>query len=165
MKFSKWKYPAFYLSAVGIANIGGWIYLLAINLMVFDKTGSALAVAGLYMIKPFAHMLMGFWSGSVIDRVATKHLMIVIDVVRASLILLIPFLDSLWSIYALVLFIQMASVMFEPASFTYMTLLLPEHNRKRFNALLSFVHSGAFIMGPALAGYYLWWALSKWRCL
>ena len=79
MKFSKWKYPAFYLSAVGIANIGGWIYLLAINLMVFNKTGSALAVSGLYMIKPFAHLLMGFWSGSVIDRVSTKHLMIVLD--------------------------------------------------------------------------------------
>ncbi|MET1032260.1 MFS transporter [Domibacillus tundrae] len=152
MKFSNWKYPAFYLSAVGIANIGGWVYLLAINLMVFNKTGSALAVSGLYMIKPFAHLLMGFWSGSVIDRVSTKHLMIVLDIVRASLILLIPFLDSLWSIYTIVLLIQMAGARFGPASFTYMTLLLPEDGRKRFNAMLSFVHSGAFILGPAFAG-------------
>lgn len=157
MKFSNWKYPALYLSSVGIANIGGWIYLLAINLMVFNKTGSALAVAGLYMIKPFAHMLVGFWSGSVIDRVSTKHLMIVLDGVRASLILLLPFLDSLWSIYAVVLLIQMAGAMFEPSSFTYMTLLLPEHERKRFNAMMSFVHSGAFILGPAFAGILFMW--------
>lgn len=161
MKFSKWKYPAFYLSAVGIANIGGWIYLLAINLMVFNKTGSPLAVAGLYMIKPFAHLLMGFWSGSVIDRVSTKHLMIVLDIVRASLILLIPFLDSLWSIYTIVLLIQMAGAMFGPASFTYMTLLLPEDGRKRFNAMLSFVHSGAFILGPAFAGILFMWGSTE----
>ena len=161
MKFSKWKYPAFYLSAVGIANIGGWIYLLAINLMVFNMTGSALAVAGLYMIKPFAHLLMGFWSGSVIDRVSTKHLMIVLDGVRASLILLIPFLDSLWTIYTIVLLIQMAGAMFGPASFTYMTLLLPEDGRKRFNAMLSFVHSGAFILGPALAGILFMWGSTE----
>ena len=152
MILSKWKFPVYYLSAVGIANIGQWIYLLAINLMVFEMTGSAFAVAGLYMIKPFARMFVGLWAGSVIDRSSTKNLMIFLDVIRALLIVSIPFLDSIWVIYTLVLFIQMAGAMFEPASFTYMTLLLPEHNRKRFNALLSFVHSGAFITGPALAG-------------
>lgn len=152
MKLSKWKYPSYYLSAVGIANIGQWVYLLSINLIVLEMTGSALAVAGLYMIKPFARMFVGLWAGSVIDRSSTKHLMIFLDVIRAILIISIPFLDSIWIIYTLVLFIQMASAMFDPASFTYMTLLLPEHSRKRFNALLSFVHSGAFIMGPALAG-------------
>lgn len=152
MKLSKWKFNAYYLSAVGIANIGGWVYLLTINLMIFERTGSALAVAVLYMIKPFAHMLMGFWSGSVIDRVSTKNLMIDLDVVRASLILFIPFLDATWAIYAVVMIIQMAGAMFEPASFTYMTLQLPDDERKRFNAKLSFVHSGSFILGPALAG-------------
>ncbi|MGE6490032.1 MFS transporter [Paenisporosarcina sp. NPDC076898] len=152
MELCKWKYNAYYLSAVGIANIGGWIYLLAINLMIFERTGSAAAVAVLYMIKPFAFMLMGFWAGSVIDRVSTKNLMIVLDVVRASLILFIPFLDSIWTIYAVVMIIQMAGAMFGPASFTYMTMLLPEVERKQFNAKLSFVHSGAFILGPAIAG-------------
>lgn len=40
MNLLKWKFPALYLSAVGIANIGGWIYLLALNLIIFDRTGS-----------------------------------------------------------------------------------------------------------------------------
>ncbi|MET0785509.1 MAG: MFS transporter, partial [Paenisporosarcina sp.] len=118
-----------YLSAVGIANIGGWVYLLAVNLLVFERTGSALAVAGLYMIKPFAHMMVGSWAGSVIDRVSTKHLMIFLDIVRALLVLSIAFIDSIWMIYIFVLFIQMASAMFDHASFAYMTRLLPEHAR------------------------------------
>lgn len=152
MNTSKWKFPFLYLNAVGIANVGGWIYLLAINLIIFDKTGSALAVAALYMIRPFASILTGLWAGSVIDRVSTKHLMITLDVIRAILILLIPMVESIWIIYTLVLFIQVAGAIFEPASFTYMTLLLPEQDRNRFNALLSFVHSGAFIIGPLVAG-------------
>lgn len=152
MKESKWKFPMLYLISVGIANTGQWIYLLAINLMILEMTGSPMAVAALYMIKPFAHIVVGFWAGSLIDRVSTKKLMIYLDSVRALFIVLIPFLDSIWVIYALVFFIQMAGAIFDPASFKYMTLLLPEASRKRFNALLSFVHSGAFVLGPAFAG-------------
>lgn len=146
------KVLATYLSAVGIANVGGWIYLLTVNLLVFERTGSAFAVAGLYMIKPFAYMLVGSWAGSVIDRTSTKHLMIFLDMARAFLVLTIAFIDSIWIIYVFVLFIQMAGATFEHASFSYMTRLLPEHARLKFNALLSFVHSGAFVLGPALAG-------------
>ncbi|SEM69813.1 Major Facilitator Superfamily protein [Paenisporosarcina quisquiliarum] len=146
------KFPIIYLFTVGIANIGGWIYLLAINLMVLEETGSALAVSALYIIKPITQLLVGPWAGSVIDRVSTKHMMVTLDVIRAMLILFIPFSDSILIIYILVFFIQMAGAIFEPASFTYMTLLLPENIRNRFNAILSFVHSGAFVTGPLIAG-------------
>ena len=152
MNTFNWKFPFIYLCSVGIANIGGWIYLLAINLMVLEKTGSALAVAALYIIKPITQLLTGPWAGSLIDRVSTKHIMVCLDVIRAILIFFIPFSDSILVIYILVFFIQMAGAIFAPASFTYMTLLLPEHIRHRFNALLSFVHSGAFVTGPLIAG-------------
>ena len=152
MSLFKWKFPIIYLCSVGIANIGGWIYLLAINLMVLEITGSALAVAALYIIKPITQLLVGPWAGSLIDRVSTKHIMVCLDVIRAILIFFIPFSDSIVFIYILVFFIQMAGAIFEPASFTYMTLLLPENIRHRFNAILSFVHSGAFVTGPLIAG-------------
>lgn len=152
MNSFKWKFPIIYLCSVGIANIGGWIYLLAINLMVLEITGSALAVAALYIIKPITQLLVGPWAGSLIDRVSTKHIMVCLDVIRALLIFFIPFSDSILFIYILVFFIQMAGAIFEPASFMYMTLLLPENIRHRFNAILSFVHSGAFVTGPLIAG-------------
>lgn len=146
------KIRTLYLGVVGLANIGGWIYLLALNLIILDKTGSVLAVTGLYIIKPLASMLTGPWAGSLIDRVSTKHFMIFLDVIRAILVGSLLFVDSLWVIYLLVLFIQMAGAMFETSSFTYMTLLLPEEDRNKFNAVLTFVHSGAFVTGPFLAG-------------
>ena len=152
MNSFSWRFPILYLSSVGIANIGGWIYLLAINLMVLEITESAFAVAALYIIKPITQLIVGSWAGSIIDRVSTKHTMMYMDVLRAILVLFIPFSDSILFIYLIVFFIQLAGAIFEPASFTYMTLLLPESIRHRFNAILSFVHSGAFVTGPLVAG-------------
>ena len=147
-----WKKPAIYLTSVGIANIGGWIYLLALNLLVLERTGSILAVAGLYIIKPFASLLTSLWAGSIIDRVSTKYVMITLECVRAFLVCLLLVVDSIFIIYLIVLFIQVASVIFDTSAFTYMTKLISVNRRKRFNAIYSFIQSGAFITGPLVAG-------------
>ena len=148
----EWREPAVLLTGIGIANFGAWMYLIALNLIVLDMTGSALAVAGLYIVKPLATLLTNFWSGSVIDRANQRNLMITLDILRAVLIACLPFASTLWLIYVLVLLINMAGSMFEPASMTYITKLIPEKNRQRFNAFRSLIDSGAFLIGPAVAG-------------
>lgn len=151
-KDKEWREPAVLLTGIGIANFGAWVYLIALNLIVLDMTGSALAVAGLYIVKPAATLLTNFWSGSVIDRVNQRNLMITLDLLRAVLIACLPFASTLWLIYVFVLLINMAGSMFEPASMTYITKLIPEKNRQRFNAVRSLIDSGAFLIGPAVAG-------------
>ncbi|MBU9673328.1 MFS transporter [Planococcus sp. CP5-4] len=151
-KDNEWREVAMLLTGIGIANFGGWVYLIALNLIVLDMTGSALAVAGLYIVKPAATLLTNFWAGSVIDRTNQRNLMIVLDVLRALLITCLPFASSLWLIYAFVLLINMAGSMFEPASMSYITKLIPVKNRQRFNAFRSLIDSGAFLIGPAVAG-------------
>ena len=93
-----WKYPSILLLGIGVANIGAWVYLLALNLIVFDITGSPLAVAALYMLIPLATLVTNFWSGSMIDRLNTRNMMIVLDVFRAICIFLLPWLldISIW---------------------------------------------------------------------
>lgn len=80
---------------------GNWVYLIALNILVLDMTGSAAAVAGIYIVGPIARMLTNFWAGSIIDRVNKRKLMVLADVLRGSLILLVPFLDSLWIVYSI----------------------------------------------------------------
>lgn len=151
-KDKEWREPAVLLTGIGIANFGAWVYLIALNLIVLDMTGSALAVAGLYIVKPAATLLTNFWSGNVIDRVDQRNLIITLDLLRAVLIACLPFASTLWLIYVFVLLINMAGSMFEPASMTYITKLIPEKNRQRFNAFRSLIDSGAFLIGPAVAG-------------
>ncbi|HDR8435144.1 TPA: MFS transporter [Bacillus cereus] len=150
-----WKYPLLLLSAVGIANLGAWIYLIALNVLVYNMGDSALAVAALYVIKPLATLFTNAWSGSMIDRLNKRKLMIHLDIYRALFIAILPLLPSLWIVYVFVFFISMASAIYEPTAMTYMTKLIPVEQRQRFNSLRSLIGSGAFLIGPAIAGVLL----------
>ncbi|MFC9446437.1 MFS transporter [Bacillus cereus] len=150
-----WKYPLLLLSGVGIANLGAWIYLIALNVLVYNMGGSALAVATLYVIKPLATLFTNAWSGSMIDRLNKRKLMIHLDIYRALLIAILPFLPSLWIVYVFVFFISMANAIYEPTATTYMTKLIPVEQRQRFNSLRSLIGSGASLIGPAIAGVLL----------
>ncbi len=148
-----WKYPSILLGGVGVSTIGAWVYFIALNVIVFTMTGSALAVAGLYIIKPLATLFTNIWAGSMIDRLNKKYLMFTLDIIRAVLIACLAFYSfSLLMIYLFVFFINMATSIYHPTSTTYITKLIPPVQRQRFNALRSFIDSGAFFIGPAIAG-------------
>lgn len=143
------------LGAIGIANIGEWIYMIALHLLIFQETGSVLAVTAVYMLRPAAALLTNSWSGSLIDRLNQRKVMICLDISRAILLASIPFAlfsGHLFILYVIVFLIQMAQAMFHPASMVYMTGLIPADNRKRFNAIRSLLQSGGFLLGPAVAG-------------
>ncbi|WP_164669819.1 MFS transporter [Virgibacillus doumboii] len=147
-----WKYASILLFGIGLSNVGDWIYLIALNLIVLDMTGSPPAVAALYILKPLATLATNSWAGSLIDRLNKRNLMIFLDIFRAIFIAFLPAFSSLSFIYLLAFFINMASSMFEPASMTYITKLIPAGQRKRFNSLRSLIDSGGFLIGPAIAG-------------
>lgn len=148
----KWKDPMLLLLGIGISSIGGWIYLIALNLIVLDEWGSPVAVVMLYVLKPLAALVTNGWAGSLIDRVNKRNLMAALDFFRAVMIGALPFLATDWWMYVVVLFINMGSAVFYPASMAYITTLIPKGNRQRFNALRGLVGSGAFLIGPGVAG-------------
>lgn len=156
MAETQWRNPIILLMSIGIANIGAWIYLIALNLTVLEMAeGSALAVAALYAIAPAAMLVTNGWSGSVVDRINKKRLMIGLDISRAILIGLLPFMHSLEMIYLLVFLLGILNAVFVPASMVYVSMLLAPEQRKRFNSFRSLVDSGAFLLGPAIAGVLL----------
>ncbi|THE09504.1 MFS transporter [Bacillus timonensis] len=147
-----WKNPILLISGIGISFLGNWIYLIALNISILNLTGSAAAVAGLYIIRPIAILITNTWSGSVIDRVNKRRLMIFIDIIRGLLVFIIPFIGTLWLIYFILLLVNMVGAFFGPSSSVYITKLIPTENRKRFNSIMSMTNSGAFLIGPAIAG-------------
>ncbi|NPC91845.1 MFS transporter [Bacillus sp. WMMC1349] len=151
-KLEEIKWTILLLFGIGISNIGDWIYLIALSLLIYDMTDSPTAVATIYIIKPIAMLVTNFWSGSIIDRFNKRNIMITMDMIRFGLLLFIPLSTSLSFIYIIIFLINMASSIFSPSSMTYITKLIPEKKRKRFNSLLSLVNSGAFLIGPAAAG-------------
>ncbi|WP_215193006.1 MFS transporter [Exiguobacterium sp. s95] len=152
MNRTAWKYPALLLIGVGISNLGAWVYFIALNLIILDRTSSAFAVSLLYMLVPVASLITSLWSGSLIDRVDKRKLMMLLDLSRALFIALLPFIDSLFFLYIFVFLINVGSSLFESTSMIYMTKLVSKGNRQRFNALKNFIQSCGFIVGPTIAG-------------
>lgn len=148
----RWKYPAILLLGIGVSNLGSWVYFIALNLIILDMTNSPLALSILYIMSPLAGLITNIWAGSLVDRVNKRSLMIVLDFVRAVVICVLPLMQSVWMIFGAVLIIQMASRLFGLGSFVYITKLIPKTLRPRFNSLNSLLGSGAFLLGPAIAG-------------
>ncbi|MCM3757296.1 MFS transporter [Sporosarcina aquimarina] len=147
-----WRYPSILLFSIGVSSVGSWIYFIALNLIVLNLTGSAMAVTGLYVVRALSTLLTNSWCGSLIDRYNKKLLMIILSFFQACLIAILPYFSSLVLMYSMVFLITMASSMYHPTSMTYITKLIPMEQRKRFNALRSLLDSGAFLTGPAIAG-------------
>jgi len=147
-----WKDPALLLLSTSISNIGDFIYLVAINIIVYQITGSAAAVAGLWMIGPLTNIVTKFWTGSLIDFRSKRNIMIFTYFIRAVFIFLIPFSSNIAVIYGILVVLSVAKSFFAPSSITYETMLVPPKMRKRYNSIRSFASSSAFIIGPAIGG-------------
>lgn len=149
----KWKNPLLLLFGIGLSNVGAWVYLIALNVMILDRTGSPLAVSILYILFPIATLLTNFWSGTFIDRLNKRNVMVFLDFIRALFVFTLPFLDSLILLYLIVFIINIANSIFEPTSMVYMTKLISKTDRQRFNAMRSFIQSCGFLLGPSIAGF------------
>src|SRR5699024_4644052 len=128
-----WKNPIILLSSIGIASIGDFIYLVAINIIVYQLTGSAAAVAGLWIIGPLTNIVTKFWTGSFIDYRSKRRVMILTYIIRAVFICLIPFAPNMVVIYGILVILSVAKAFFNPSSMTYVAMLIPKEKRKRFN--------------------------------
>lgn len=151
-KLREWKGLAVLLTSLGIAGIGDFIYLVVINIIVYQMTGSAAAVAGLWIIGPIVNILTKFWTGSFIDYRSKRNIIITTYLLRAGFIALLPFAPNIVSIYMILILLSIAKSFFGPSSVIYTTMLVPKVKRKRFNSIRSVTSSGAFIIGPAIAG-------------
>ena len=140
------------LGGFGFSYLGNWIYLVALNLMVWHLTYSATAVAGIFIVGPIARILTNFVAGSIIDRSNKRNIMIAMDVLRGLIVFLMPFMTSIWLVYGLLFLANVASSFFGPSSTYYIAKYVHDEDKQRFNALLGTFNSGSFMLGPAIAG-------------
>ncbi|WP_164489576.1 MFS transporter [Rummeliibacillus sp. TYF005] len=143
------------LVGLGFSNLGNWIYLVALNLFVWHLTESPAAMAGIFVVGPTARVLTNLVAGSFIDRMNKRRLMIITDILRGLIVFCMPFMDFIWLIYTFVFLTNIASSFFGPSSTFYITKFVYFEDRQRFNALLGTFNSGAFLVGPAIAGFFI----------
>ena len=100
----------------GIALLGTGLATVALGLLAYDLAGSnAGAVLGTALaIKMVAYIGVAPVVGAFADRIPRRAFLVAMDVVRAGVALVLPFVDQIWQIYVLNFILQSASAAFTP---------------------------------------------------
>lgn len=140
-----------------LSTIGTMMTSLALGIWLFTETGSATPLMIVAFCMTLPNMLLRSFAGIFADRWDRRKVMIVSDAAQAlpTLLLVIGFATgniALWQIYLATL-VQAIFGMFQgPAFMSSMTLLVPERQRDRANALLGISGPLAGLIAPVIAG-------------
>ncbi|MCK6628155.1 MAG: MFS transporter [Anaerolineae bacterium] len=136
-----------------VSKLGDWLGFIALNLYVFDLTGSATALAGLLAVESIPALLIGPLAGVVIDRFSRRKVMILANLGAALTFALLPLASALWQIYGLALLSRVAFSFFDPAERSLVPDLVGKEKVLAANSALSVVNHLTLIVGPAIAGF------------
>ena len=140
-----------------VSQMGDRLAMVAFPWLVYQRTGSALGTGAVFALYTVPYVLFGAFAGVVIDRFNKRAVMIAADVVRAGLVLLVPFAAtrSLPAVYVLSFVIASAAVFFDPCKLAILPDLVKKDRLLRANSLLATGENLTEIVGYALAGFLL----------
>jgi MFS family permease len=138
--------------ATAISSLGNWFGFVALNIYVYDLTGSATAIAGLMAFQAVPALVISPVAGVVVDRLPRRTVMITAQLLAGLIWALIPLTASLWQIYLLALAARVTTSFYLPAERSLVPDLVGKEHVLNANAALSVISTSSFVLGPALAG-------------
>ncbi len=161
-KQTKWFSFYLALTANGFSLIGNSISVIAIPWFVFDITGSAFTTAAIVVAGQLPNIMVGIFSGPLIDRYSASRISYICDAINAIAVILIPVFYSLQMLdtlllTALVFFSMLLDVPAQTAKNVIFARLISSHKlpRARANGLVSMTETLSDLVGPLVAGLML----------
>jgi MFS family permease len=139
------------LAALG-SGIGTWFAAIALQVDVFDRTGSAIWIGALVLVEFLPTVLIGLFLGPFIDRFSRRGLMIAADLSRVAVFCALPFVGSALGIVILAAVAGFAAGVFRPALYAAVPNLVEEDELTTANSLLQAIESGTTALAPPFAG-------------
>jgi len=100
---------------------------VALSLLVFDLTGSALGVSAVVAVEILPVLLLAPFAGTLVDRLPRVRVMIAADLLRAVLAAsLVVVGDSVVAVYIVAFFLSVGAVFFNPAANSTLPSLVTE---------------------------------------
>lgn len=141
-----------------IALLGTGLATVALALLAYDLAGAqAGEVLGLALvIKMIVYVLLSPVSGAVVPPERRKVVLICLDVIRALVVLALPFVTQIWQIYVLIAVMQSASACFTPLFQSVIPQILPDEAKyTRALSLSRLAYDLESLLSPALAAALL----------
>jgi CRP-like cAMP-binding protein/Na+/melibiose symporter-like transporter len=137
-----------------VSTIGSSLTSLAASILVFRLTGSAMSVGLMLMATAAPSVLVGLIAGVYVDRYDRKKIMIISDLIRAVLVVIIPFLVPLniaW-LYIIVALSSAVGQFFDPALESVLPEVASDEDLAAANSLIAISSFGSTAVGFAASG-------------
>ncbi len=150
------RFSAFWLAGT-ISLFGDRLHQIALGVMVLSITGSALQTGLVFLAATLPNLLLGPLAGTFVDRWDQKMTMIVSDLLRAGLVLVIPFIveANVVLVYPLVFGITTISLFFRPAKAAILPRIVHREDLTPANGAIWTGETIADIAGYPLAGVFV----------
>lgn len=145
-------------AALTVALTGTGLATVALGLLAYDLAGdSAGAVLGTALaIKMVAYVTLAPLASALAQRVPRRAFLVALDLIRALVVLALPFVDQVWQIYVLIFLLQVASAGFTPAFQSMIPEVLPdEEDYTKALSLLRLAEEMEQIASPLIAAALL----------
>ncbi|WP_157071301.1 MFS transporter, partial [Alicyclobacillus acidiphilus] len=152
-----------YWSGGLISGLGDAMFLLALNWMVVEKTGSGLILGTIMACISLPQILLVTIGGVIADRLNPKWVMIASDAVRGlvmAFLLVMSFrgVPPIWTLFVMAIIYGCMDAVFFPAQSAFQQRLVSSEQYTQSFGLLMIGFQAAAIAGPVLGGALI----SKW---
>ncbi len=148
-----------------LSLLGAGLATFALALLAYDLAGAdAGVVLGTALaIKMLAYVFVSPIAGAIAARFPRRSFLITLDLCRASMVMLLPFVTATWQIYVLVFLFQSFSAAFTPAfQATIPEILKDERDYTRALSLSRLAYDMESLLSPALAALLLTVVSFQW---
>jgi MFS transporter, NRE family, putaive nickel resistance protein len=137
-----------------ISLLGDALTWLGLALLAFELAGKSapIVLAGALTLRVTAFTILSPLAGVLADRVDRKPILMVTHIGRMLLVCLLPFVNSIWQIYALVLGLNMLNAFFSPTYQATIPLVTDASDYPQAIALSSTTYQILGVFGPGIAG-------------
>lgn len=145
------------LSAFLASSFGTWVYRLALPLLVYDLTGSALGTGLVYVMEYLPYLALGVFGGVLADRVDRRRVLVLGDLVSGVITTVLAVMISvgetrLWPVYGVAFLLSCADPLYQPAFRSILPSLVPVDRLPQANARIHMGEHAVNMAGPVAGG-------------
>ncbi|HQR88136.1 MAG: MFS transporter [Caulobacter sp. 32-67-35] len=141
-----------------IALVGTGLATVALGLLSYELAGAnaGVVLGGALAIKMIAYIGVGPIVNAFVDRLPRRAFLVSMDLVRAAVAVMLPFVTEIWQIYLLIFLLQSASAAFTPTFQAVIPDILPDEKRyTRALSLSRLAYDMESLVSPILAASLL----------
>lgn len=141
------------ITAQSISNLGDWLDILALFMLVALKWNVSPMQMGLVTLCMAGPMvLFGPIAGVIADRMERKTLMILSDVCRAFLVVGLVYVTSMWQVYLILILRGVLGAVFTPAKNGKIKEIVHDEQMEKATTVTTIIDQLAKIAGPVISG-------------